>query len=428
MNAILTLAAKDLRLLLRDRMGLFFIVVFPVIYGVFFGSMFGGGGGSSAKLNIAVADEDDTPASHRFVKDLDKSGSVALTSSTRDEAMESVRLGKQTAFVAIPKGFGASAGVPWGKSPALDVGIDPARKAEAGMLQGLIMQALFERMKDQFTNPAELRKQIAQVRKDIDGSTDMAAPQRIVLSTFMASLDQFLGSVDTKTYQNGPQMEPAKINTIDVTVAKSPVQQELAKLRSPYEISFPSAMLWGVMGSLAGFAVSLVKERSEGTYLRLKTAPITRAQILGGKAAACFTCSMGVMAFMLLLGRVGFGVRLSNPLGLAAATLCIAACFVGLMMIMSVIGKTEAAVGGATWAMLTVLAMIGGGMIPLAFMPEFMKKISDVSPVKWSILALEGAIWRGFSFREMATPCMILLAIGAVAFAIGATLLKRSEA
>ncbi|RME31948.1 MAG: ABC transporter permease, partial [Candidatus Zixiibacteriota bacterium] len=48
-----------------------------------------------------------------------------------------------------------------------------------------------------------------------------------------------------------------------------------------------------------------------------------------------------------------------------------------------------------------VMSMTGGGMIPLMFMPRWMSAVGTISPVKWSILAMEGAIWRGFTFSQM---------------------------
>jgi hypothetical protein len=66
------------------------------------------------------------------------------------------------------------------------------------------------------------------------------------------------------------------------------------------------------------------------------------------------------------------------------------------------------------------IAMFGGGMVPLLFMPGFMKALSNFSPVKWSILALEGSIWRGFTLGEMIVPCAVLIGLGAVCLAIGA--------
>ena len=60
------------------------------------------------------------------------------------------------------------------------------------------------------------------------------------------------------------------------------------------------------------------------------------------------------------------------------------------------------------------------------FMPGFIKTFSNLSPVKWSIQALEGAIWREFTLAEMAFPCVVLVGIGAVGLVTGTLMLKRS--
>jgi ABC-2 type transport system permease protein len=63
--------------------------------------------------------------------------------------------------------------------------------------------------------------------------------------------------------------------------------------------------------------------------------------------------------------------------------------------------------------------MFGGGMIPLIAMPEWMQTGSYLSPARWAVVALEGAIWRDFTPTEMLQPCSILLAVGGVSFALG---------
>jgi ABC-2 type transport system permease protein len=45
--------------------------------------------------------------------------------------------------------------------------------------------------------------------------------------------------------------------------------------------------------------------------------------------------------------------------------------------------------------------------------------------VKWSVLALEGAIWRGFSFGEILPSLLVLVGVGAVCFAVGTLVLQR---
>jgi ABC-2 type transport system permease protein len=77
---------------------------------------------------------------------------------------------------------------------------------------------------------------------------------------------------------------------------------------------------------------------------------------------------------------------------------------------------------------LLVMAMFGGCMMPLAFMPGWMQAVSNLSPVKWGVLAIEGAVWRQFSYAEMLPACGILIGVGALFFAVGVRLFSRSEA
>jgi ABC-2 type transport system permease protein len=199
----------------------------------------------------------------------------------------------------------------------------------------------------------------------------------------------------------------------------------LRQLRSKWDISFPQAMMWGVLGCAAGFAITIVRERKQGTFLRLQVAPVTRAQIVAGKALACFLTVIGVIGVMVALG-MWLGMRPRSPALLVIAAVCIAFCFVGIMILMSTIGKSEEAVSGGAWAANMFMAMFGGGMMPLLFLPGFMKTLSNFSPVKWSILALEGSIWRGFTLTDMLLPCGILLATGAICLALGARILART--
>jgi ABC-2 type transport system permease protein len=125
---------------------------------------------------------------------------------------------------------------------------------------------------------------------------------------------------------------------------------------------------------------------------------------------------------LLLRDKIGFFFTFFFPLIFA-----ISIAFVGIMMFLSVLGKTEQSAGGIGWAILLVMAMLGGGMIPLFAMPSWMKIVSDISPVKWAILAMEGAVWRQFSFQEMLLPCGILLAVGVATFAVGVRAFRWME-
>ena len=138
---------------------------------------------------------------------------------------------------------------------------------------------------------------------------------------------------------------------------------------------------------------------------------------------------MVVISFLVVIGMNVFGMPMQSFALLAVALFAIAICFSGLMMMLAALAKTEQALNGMGWAVLMIFAMVGGAMLPLFLMPEWLQHASHVSPVKWGILALEGAIWRDFSLREMLLPCTVLLGIGLVSYAVGLNRFKRfSEA
>jgi ABC-2 type transport system permease protein len=439
MRTIFAMAVKDLRLMSRDWLGLFFIVGFPIMMAVFFGSMYGSIGGESASLRIAVVDEDQSDISQQFVANLKETGNVDVEQLTRDEALDRVRRGQLGGLIALPKGFGKTAGIPWMESPAIEVGIDPSRKAESCLLQGLVMQSAGKLMMVRFQDPAAMRAFVRQGRDELAKADDMSPLMKPVLLEMMDSLDTFMESwqrveaAETKDEKNSdaaadmPGFQLARIETIDVTrqFPKDSAEALVSKLRSQWDVSFPQAMIWGILACAAGFAITIVRERKQGTFLRLQVAPVSRTQVLAGKATACFIAVISVIVIMVVLGT-WLGMRPENPLLLAMAAVCIACAFVGIMMLMSVIGKSEEAVSGAAWGANMLMAMFGGGMIPLVFMPSFMRTLSDFSPAKWSVLALEGSIWRGFTFAEMLTPCAVLLGVGAVCLTIGGLVLSRA--
>ena len=96
------------------------------------------------------------------------------------------------------------------------------------------------------------------------------------------------------------------------------------------------------------------------------------------------------------------------------------------MMLIASLGKTEQTASGAAWAIMMPLSMIGGAMVPQFVMPAWMQSMSVISPIRWSLLAIEGGIWRQFTLSEMVLPCTILISIGIACFVVGTRGLKEA--
>ena len=427
MSSILAIASKDLRLLARDRAGFFWVLGWPFLMALFFGSIIGGGDEPSP-MKIALVDEDRTDYSRAFGAELRKSEALDVIETPRDSATTLVRRGRLTGYVALRHGMGASLGFGGGDSATIELGLDPSRRAEAGVLEGLVTQALFQSMQGSFTQDgtgrATLRDRIATVQTD----TTLTSERRDDLTSLFTNLDRFLGSLDTvNTADTRAAGGADSTRAVGPNLRVTAVAEEGDGPRSAFEVTFPAAMMWALIGVCMSFAISIVQERLTGTYLRLRLAPISKAQILAGKGLAAFLAALGATILLLAFGSLVLGVRIASVPKLGLAVFASAFCFVGLMMLISTLGRTHQAVAGAGWALLLVMSMTGGGMIPLIAMPSWMQAVSHFSLVKWGVLAVEGAIWRGFSWNEMLLPVSILLAVGAIAFLIGARALHRSD-
>ncbi len=422
-RAVWALAAKDLRLLSRNRATLFFALGWPILMALFFGYVFGGGG-EKGRIPVVVVDEDGTSEAARLVSRLQAESGLQISSATREEATRLVRQGKRSAAVIVPRGYGeASTRLFHGAPARLELEVDPARTAEGSMIAGILTGAAMQSMQDLFTDPARTRAMVDRSLGDL--AAGPPGKRGDETRTFLGQLRTFVdGSPGTDpatgSSGGGTGWKPLEIE-------RREVRNEKVGPSSAFDFTFPQGILWGVIGSALGFALSLVTERTRGTLLRLETSPLSRLDVLLGKALACFLAIAAVEALLLGLGAAFFGIRPTSWAMLAAAAIAVATCFVGIMMAIAVLGKTEQAAGGLGWAIMMPLAMFGGGMIPLFVMPSWMQTVSNVSPVKWGILALEGATWRGFSAAEMALPLGVLVLVGLAGLGLGVRLFRGGE-
>jgi ABC-2 type transport system permease protein len=354
MRAAFWLALKDLRLLTRDKVALFWVLGFPLVFALFLGAVLHAGlRGEQAPVAVVVAS---TATAHQPLGEgLRRESRLAVTEEPFEQARERVRRGQAVAYVEPLPGHGAR------------LGVDPSRAVEAAFVQQIVAATL-----------AASQPEMASMR---------AAPTVQTLSVSRASA-------------HGPREA---------------------------EYVYPAAILWALIGCSACFAISMVTERTQGTLLRLVAAPIDGIAILGGKALACLLSCLAVVLALSFTATFVFGVTFERPLAVVVTLLSATLCFVGITMLLSLLGRTEQAVAGAGWAVLILMAMLGGGMVPLSFMPDWLLSASHFSPAKWSILALEGATWRQFSYRELAAPCGVLLAIAVTGFATGASVLTRTR-
>lgn len=351
-RAVLVVALNDLRLLVRRRADAFFVFLFPALFAAFFAQVVSGGGGRP--VPVVVVAEGDGPLTRPLTDALLADPGLKAVQADLPEALDRVRRGRAAAYVRLR-----------GAAP-IELGVDPVRRGEVGLLHGVVLRRAAE---------------VAAARAGARGAA-----------------------------------------LAGVQVVERSVEASLRPI-TPAGVSVPQGLAWGLIACAATFGSALSSERARGTLVRLRAASMSSWQVLAAKGLACFLAAVVTSVLLLLLAGLVFGLW-PRSWGLLLPLASAAACFTGLMMLVAATGGSSEASNRAGWAVLLVLAMLGGAMVPSYLAPAWLEAASVASPIRWTILAFEGALWRGFSPQELLAPCGVQLGIGAVSFVVGALLFR----
>ncbi len=135
-------------------------------------------------------------------------------------------------------------------------------------------------------------------------------------------------------------------------------------------------------------SVSLIKEHEAGTLRRLVTAPISRAEIIGGKIASTFIRGFVQLTVLIYFGHVVFGLDLgSDILALFVLIAAVTMASTGLGLLVAVLVKTADQADSVSLLLVMIMSAVGGSWWPLFIEPQFMQDMAQFTITAW---AMEG--------------------------------------
>lgn len=422
MRASLVLALKDLRLLSRDRAAAFFTFVFPLAIALFFGYVFSGT--TAEPMRVAAFVESASPAADTLVRALSEDGAFVLNRvESREDGERLVRSGTAAALVVVPSSYAAGVdGMLTGAGPHLGLVVDPSRRAEGSMLVGKVHEVGFRTVFSSMADPAQFGRAIDRMEASLKDSEFPASDKlaiRVALGRARSMAAQSSKDAGTAGASGMSGWKPVSVDVTELAMRPGIPANSFA-------ISFTQGVAWALFGAVLAFGSGIAEERQRGTLVRLRVSPMSPNGILMGKALACFLTCMATEWLLVFFGIAFFHVAISSWLAMAVVIAVTAFGFSGLMMLLAAGFRTEGGAQGAGRAVLLVLAMVGGGTVPLVFMPPFLRAASNISPFKWAVMAAEGATWRNWGPDELWMPLVVLAAIGAIGLTAGTALVRRS--
>ena len=324
MNAILSMALKDARILTRDRAGLFFVIGFPFLYAILLGTVFSDSGNRGA-MDIVVVDEDATGGSRAFIEALKDNKGLMIEIATLDEARTAVRTRKAVAYIVLPKGFEAARKNLFLESPVLEIGADPGRQMETGMLQGMLMRSAFAAMPDPGGDASIGAEAAKEGMEHLKNTAPTPEEGQARTARFLRALGDLraLSEVSSGAAAGGLGT-PIRLEQTSITA-------ERRGPKNSFEFSFPQGIVWAALFCITRFSSSLVTERKQGTLIRMQMAPVTKFQILAAKALVCFVVIVVVSVALIFFGMGVYGIRAVSLGHIAAGIAVTAFGFTGVM-------------------------------------------------------------------------------------------------
>lgn len=200
----------------------------------------------------------------------------------------------------------------------------------------------------------------------------------------------------------------------------SPEKYQSARTPTSAEQNVPGYTIYGVFFIITIISTSLFREKNEGTLRRLQAAPISRAAILMGKLLPYYLVNLIQIALMLAVGMVVFHISLGeHPLALIPLSLATAAAATGMGLLITSLGKTQEQASSLSTILSIVLSALGGLMVPLYVMPDFMQKLAYAIPHAWALSGFLDVIVRGQGINEVMPIVGVMLGYALIFWVVG---------
>ncbi|PUZ27362.1 ABC-2 type transport system permease protein [Chitinophaga costaii] len=416
---------KEYRLLFRDKMGLGLLFLMPVVLitvmALIQDTPFKDY--QELKFDILTVDNDHGRLGRYIREGLDHSGQFRIVDSlqgqpvTQEQAKALVNRGDYKISIIIPQG-------------ATGAIVSNANK---------ITNDLSRRMGLPFMAPVRLRNDSLNVVIYFD-----PAAKKAFKSAIHQALDNFLTQVETdllieRIQQQLKRKGAAQQDSLDIQLKAIGLQEQstvpgggVDVISNSVQHNVPAWSIFAMFFIVIPIAGNMIREREDGSLLRMKLIPGSYLAILAGKMFF-FVCICVVQFYLMML----VGIYLLPLLALPKLemghqylpTLIIAAC-IGLAataygILIGTLFKTPNQALNFGAISIVILSAIGGIWIPLEVMPAHMQQIGRLSPLSWGLDAINNIYLRNGGMGQVWKQIGLLLGFAGTLLAIAGAVEKR---
>ena len=416
---VLSTIYKEFLLLIRDPGGMALIFIMPlalvIVMALVQDAPFRDY--QEVKLDVLFVDNDNDSLSARIMKAFKASPNIQLVTNTDTvEAKEWVQAGKFKAAIILPPNasvdlrkktnqlitnvfanFGLLEETDSTQLPAINIRIlyDPAIKSNYKQTLSAAVEKIAANVQTEWVLD-ELQQQLSEGRPE--------SPEKMTFDfSKVMKVDQRYAS-DTK-------YEGIMLNSVQHNV--------------------PAWTMFAMFFILYPLAGNFIKEREEGSMLRLRLISGSQWPVISGKFVFYFLVCLIQFLLMIAIGIVIMQIlgltKLvlgDNPMGILLTACSVAMAATGYGVLIGVYFRTAQQALSFGSVSVVILSAIGGVWVPVYIMPEILQTVSRFSPMSWGLESFNDLFLRQASIQAILPNVLRLMGFSLAALAASVVIHK----
>lgn len=170
-----------------------------------------------------------------------------------------------------------------------------------------------------------------------------------------------------------------------------------------------------VTSLLSGF--SIVREKEAGTLEQLLVSPVSTLHILAGKTIPYFILGFIELCIFLVFAILWFQIPFRGSfLTFALFGLIYMLSSIGIGVLTSTIARTPQQVLLLIWFTLFFFILLSGFFIPIENVPQWVRSVTLINPVRWFMQAVREIFLKGSSLTELWFEAVVMFITGIIVF------------
>ena len=419
-----TTIKKDFRILTRDKVGLAMMFAMPILLVIVIASVQNSTFElvNNNKISILIDNKDRGEAGRRLINAIEKIGMfhLQIISGTQDQKEIPERMHAKDALVAIviPENFSAfisSKAKDIADKSLKDINLsDDTNKTTVIRPDSIIL----------YYHPVLQQSFRQSINGALESALQVVEGDEIVKNLYYSLHEKEI-----------PVSLENNILHSNIPISEVPVSRSGSRnIPNASQHNVPAWTIFAMFFVVISLGSSVVREKSSGSFMRLKTMPTSYFTALLSKQITYLlvTFIQAVVIFLIgiwLFPKIGLP-KLYLPADIPAliiVTLICGWCAVSFAICVGVFAQTQEQSNGFGAVSIIILAAIGGLLVPSFAMPTSLQGIMKISPLHWALESYYGLFLEGGKLKDILMNILSLLIIIAIIQLVTLSALKRKN-